>query len=133
MFIRRLLPMLLAAVVLVGCASEMKRGSARTLYTIAGTLEVGRGDIGKDIQLTRDQQLLFKMDQTSAPSGKWEMVDYDNRTLLLLSETPRLESGFWGVLLQARALGQGAVRLRFTPDDESIAPREVTFEIQIRH
>lgn len=37
-----------------GCAEQMSRGSARSLYTIAGVLEVFRQDLGKDAQMRID-------------------------------------------------------------------------------
>jgi len=110
----------------------MGRGSERALYTIAGVLEVHQGDIGKDIQMTLDQKLLFKFELNPDQPGKWEWVDYERRTLLLLSETPRMEAGFWGVLLQARAFGSGKVVLRFTPGEDGKPAEEVCFSILIR-
>ncbi len=110
----------------------MGRGSARALYTIANVLEVRQGDIGKDIQMVLDQKLLFKFENNEKEPGQWELVDYEKRTLLLLSETPRMESGFWGVLLQARALGSGKVVLRFTPGEDGKQAEEVPFSILIR-
>jgi len=117
---------------LAGCAAEMKRGSERTLYSILDVLEVYREDIGKDIQITLNQKLLFKFTDDPERAGSWELVDYDRRTLLLLSETPRVGPESWGLLLQARAMGMGEVNLRFTPDEEGAAPRMIRFNIAIR-
>ena len=115
------------------CLSGMKRGSDKSLYTIAGILEVKREDAGKSIQLALDQKLFFKMDKTVEPAGEWELVSYEHPPLLLLSETPRVESGYWGLLLQARAFGNAEVKLRFTPHDENQPPKDVTFSISIHH
>ncbi|MDD2707291.1 MAG: hypothetical protein PHV34_04720 [Verrucomicrobiae bacterium] len=119
-----------------GCAREMSRGSAALLYSIADPLEVRRSDIGKNIQLKLDQKVLFCMakgdEDAGVERGRWELADFDKRTLLLLSEYPRVEAGCWGLLLQARSLGSGEVVLKFIPDDESKTPKEVKFEISIR-
>ena len=117
---------------IVGCISEMSRGSSRTLYTIAGVLEVRHDDLGKDIQLRLDQKLFFNLQNDPETPGQWTLVDYEGRTLLLLSETPRTAPGFWGLLLQARGLGSAYVTLRFTPTDEGKPPQEINFEIAIR-
>ena len=84
------IPVLLVTFLLVSCASEMKRGSDATLYSIADPLEINREDIGKDIQLKLDQKLFFNMDNNSPISGRWELVDYERRTLLLLSNSPKV-------------------------------------------
>jgi hypothetical protein len=117
---------------LIGCAGEMKKGSDQRMYTIATVLEVNRKDIGKDIQLTLNQKLMFNMENDPARLGTWEMVEYDPRILLLLSDTPRTAPGVWGVLLEARALGAGDVKLRFTPSDEKEPPENVLFQISVR-
>ncbi len=117
---------------LMGCASEMSRGSSRALYTVAGVLEVHRDDIGKEIQLHLDQKLFFNLENDPEAPGQWALVDYEKQALLLLSETPRTAPGFWGLLLQARGLGSGYVTLRFTPADEGKPPQEVNFEVSIR-
>ena len=122
-----------AALVFCSCTSGIKRGSDKALYTIAATLEVKREDIGKSIQLKRDQQLFFKLDQKGEEPGAWELLSYDHPPLFLLSETPRVEAGYWGLLLQARSSGAAAVKLRFTPADESHPAQEITFDISIRH
>ncbi len=122
---------LLALVLLAGCASQMSRGSSKSLYTVSEVLDVHREDIGKSVQLKLDQKIFFKMDPNPDKPGQWSLVDYSNRVLLLLSETPRVESGNWGLLLQARAMGSGEVTLRFTPFDENAQPETATFEISI--
>jgi hypothetical protein len=121
----------LICLVWMGCASEMKRGSNRSLYTIADTLEVHASDIGKSIQLNRDQKLLFDFEKDDSQPGVWELVDYDRRKLLLLSDTPRMPSGHYGFLLQARVMGSGEVNLRFSPLEETQPSRDVTFEFSI--
>ena len=123
---------LTALLLFSGCAAEMGRGSARTLYTIADPLEVHCNDIGKNIQLRLDQKLLFTLEKDEENPGRWELVDYDKRTMLLLSETPRVAVGFQGFLLQARVMGSGEVTLRFIPAGEDKPPRDVKFEISIR-
>lgn len=123
--------LILAALSLLGCASEMSRGSSKALYTIADTLEVHRNDIGKEIQLHRDQKLFFNFSKNPDEPGSWKLVDYSKRTLLLLSETPRVSPGDWGLLLQARALGSGEVELLFTPDDEALPSCNIKFETSI--
>lgn len=117
---------------LIGCASEIKRGSDKNLYTIVNTLEVRREDIGKDIQLKLDQNLFFKIDQDKTLVGQWELVDYERRILLLLSDSPKTPSGSWGLLFQARSFGTGEVVLRFIPEDKNQPPKKVTFEILVR-
>lgn len=117
---------------LAGCASGMSRGSAQSLYSIADPLEVHRGDIGKSIRLRLDQKLLFLMDYDGEHPGRWELVDYANRTLLLLSDNPRVAPGYRGFLLQGRAMGGAQVVLRFTPDEENAKPTDVKFDISIR-
>ena len=115
-----------------GCASEMGRGSTRALYTVADPLEVRRDDLGKDIQLRLDQKLLFNFETGGEHPGHWELLEYNNRILLLLSDTPRVATGFQGFLLQARAMGSGEVSLRFTPSDEGQQPQDVKFSISVR-
>ena len=122
----------LFCLLLASCASEMKRGSDKSIYTIADTMEVFRSDIGKNIQLRLDQKLFFKMENDPDQPGKWELIEHDRRTLLLLSTSPRTAPGVWGILLQARALGSGSVKLRFTPADETKTPQEILFETEIR-
>ncbi|MBI4028384.1 MAG: hypothetical protein HY360_25590 [Verrucomicrobia bacterium] len=116
----------------VGCASEMKRGSDKLLYTIADTLDVRREDLGKDIQLQLGQNLLFKIAADPDEPGRWELVHHDSRTLLLLSETPRVGENTWGLLLRANAIGAGAVVLRFIPNREGADVRAVKFETFVR-
>ncbi len=116
----------------MGCASEIKRGSDKNLYTIADTLEVRREDIGKDIQLKLDQNLFFKIDQDKTLVGQWELVDYERRILLLLSDSPKTPSGSWGLLFQARSFGTGEVVLRFIPEGKNQPSEKVTFEILVR-
>lgn len=121
----------LMCLVWVGCASEMKRGSSRSLYTIADTLEVHSSDVGKSIQLKLDQKLLFDFEKDDSQAGVWEMVDYDRRKLLLLSDTPRMASGHYGFLFQGRVMGSGEVVFRFSPLDEAQPARDVAFEFSI--
>lgn len=109
----------------------MKRGSDKSLYSIAGVLEARREDVGKSIQLALDQKLLFKLETKGEEPGSWELVSYEHPPLLLLSDTPKMEAGYWGLLLQARAIGSASVKLRFTPADESQPPKDVTFAITI--
>jgi len=123
---------LVVLLLFAGCASEMGRGSTRALYTIADPLEVRRDDLGKDIQLRLDQKLLFNFETGGEHPGHWKLLDYNNRILLLLSDTPRVAPGFQGFLLQARALGGGEVSLRFTPSDEGRQPQDVKFSISVR-
>lgn len=127
----RLLPILLSALIF-GCASEMGRGSGKSLYSVADVLEVHPEDAGKSIQLTLNQKLFFNFEVNPEETGQWSLENYDRRVLLLLSDTPRVASGGWGVLLQARALGYGDVTLKFTPEDEGKPPRTVVFDISIR-
>ena len=125
--------LLLALLLFAGCAGgEMSRGSARSLYTIADVMEVHREDIGKSIQLKLNQKLFFHLENDPASPGEWTMVDYDQRTLLLLSDSPRVRPGFWGLLLEGRAIGSGEVNLRFTPSGEGKNPQEVKFEFSVR-
>ena len=119
-------------IVFSGCASEMGRGSGHSLYTFSDPLEVQSEDEGKDLQLRLDQKLLFKLKNGGESSGQWELVDYDKRTLLLLSDSPRVGTGFQGFLLQARALGHGNVSLHFDPTDENNSSRDLRFEVSIR-
>ncbi len=114
-----------------GCASGLGRGSAETLYSYADILEVHRSDAGKSIQLKLDQKLFFKLDKDPDVPGQWSLVEYDNRTLLMLNENAPTASGYWGVLLQARALGRAFVKLRFTPADEMQEPQNVEYDISI--
>lgn len=122
---------LLVGAFFMGCASEMGRGSATKLYTIADTLEVRREDIGKDIQLKLDQNLFFNLQKDEPSAGQWELVDYERRILLLLSDSPRTASGYWRVLFQGRSFGEGEVVLRFTPDDKNQTTKDVTFEVLV--
>jgi hypothetical protein len=117
---------------LAGCASEMGRGSSQSVYSIASVLTVFRDDIGKDVQLKLDQNLLFDFDKDPVRSGEWSLDEYDPRTLTLLSETPQLPDGDWGVLLRGKAIGSGWVKFKFTPYDEEKPPEEVKFYITIK-
>ena len=117
---------------LAGCASEMKRGSEETLYTIASTLEVNRNDIGKDIQLKLNQYLFFHFEIDPNERGQWKLVNHDPKTLLLLNENPRTAPGHWGSLFQARGIGSGEVQLRFVPVDKTQESKEVVFEFSVR-
>jgi hypothetical protein len=128
----KILGIILAVYLLTGCASEMKRGSDKELYTIATVLEVHRDDIGKRIQLTLNQNLLFDFEPDTSRAGDWELIDYDRKTLLLLSETPRLPSNHWGVLLQARGIGSGEIRFRFTPHEDPHNMQQHIFEVSTR-
>ena len=123
---------LLFTLFVTGCASQIGKGSSKTLYSIAGVLEVNRQDLGKDIQLNLDQKLFFNMDTTQEMPGQWSLAEYDNRILLLLSDTPRVESEHWGVLLQGRFLGSGEVVLQFTPTDENLKPQTFHFSVSVR-
>lgn len=114
-----------------GCAQQMGRGSPRSLYTIAGVLEVFRQDLGKDAQMRLDQQLLFRLEKDPALDGHWSLVECSPGVLLVLSETPRVPPGEWGLLLQARALGRGEVKLRYTPAEEEQPPRDYLFEVSV--
>ncbi len=114
-----------------GCAEQMSRGSARSLYTIAGVLEVFRQDLGKDAQMRIDQQLLFRLEKDPKLDGHWSLVEYSPGVLIVLSESPRVQPGEWGLLLQARALGRGEVKLRYTPSEAEQEPRDYTLEISI--
>jgi hypothetical protein len=116
---------------ITGCVSEMSKGSAKNLYTIADILQVNRADLGKDIQLKLDQKLFFNFEPDPEHLGDWELVQYDNRHLLMLNDHPYVESGNWGLLLQARALGFSEVELRFTPVDENEKPQNYIFSISI--
>jgi hypothetical protein len=127
-----LFPVVLALALATGCAQQMSRGSAVSLYSVSDPLEVHRQDIGKSIQLRLDQKLFFNMETDGENPGQWELVDYEKRTLLLLSDTPRTMPGYRGFLLQARALGSGKVILRFTPLGEDAKPSEARFDISIR-
>ena len=110
----------------------MGRGSEKKMYTIADTMEVNRKDFGKSIQLRLDQKLFLNLENDPDKPGQWELVDDDRRILLLLSDSPRTASGFWGVLLQARYLGSGSLKLRFTPTNENEKPEDFEFEILVR-
>ena len=114
-----------------GCAEQMGRGSARSLYTIAGVLEVFRQDLGKDAQMRLDQQLLFRLEKDPKLDGHWSLVEYSPGVLIVLSESPRVQPGEWGLLLQARALGRGEVKLRYTPSETEQEPRDYALEISI--
>jgi hypothetical protein len=127
-----LMSSVMVCLIFSGCTSGMSRGSERSLYTIAGVLEVHREDIGKDIQLVLDQKLLFSLEADPEAPGQWQLEDYDRRTMLLLSDTPRVPSDHWGVLLQARAMGSGYVKLRFVPDDTTQSSRDIRFNVSIR-
>lgn len=121
----------LGVALMVGCAQQMSRGSQRSLYTIAGTLEVFRQDLGKDAQMRLDQQLLFRLEKNPELDGHWALVEHTPGVLIVLSETPRVQTGEWGLLLQARALGRGEVKLRYLPSEEGQAPRDYTLEISV--
>lgn len=114
-----------------GCASEMSRGSSKSLYSIADTLVVNETDLGKTIQLRLDQKLMLNFQMNPDDPGDWDVDDYTNRNLLLLSDTPRVESGNWGRLFQARALGFGSIDLKFTPLDETKPVRTYQFSVTI--
>ncbi len=121
----------LATLYFSGCASEMGRGSTKALYTITETLEVRYEDIGKEIQLRLDQKLFFHFSKNPEEPGTWKLIDYSRRPLLLLSETPRVSSGAWGLLFQARAMGSGEIELVFEPDSDAFPSRTIKFEISI--
>jgi hypothetical protein len=116
---------------IAGCASQMGKGSEKSLYTVSETLEVNRSDLGKSIQLKLDQKLFFNFDSNPEEPGYWELVQYNNRNLIILSETPRVAEGHWGVLMQARGLGFTDVELKFIPLDESHPSQNHNFSISI--
>jgi hypothetical protein len=120
-----------SGLLLSGCANQIPKGSSKTLYTIAETLEITQADLSKDVQLRLDQKLLFNLEPNPEELGTWMLVDYDNRHLLLLNDTPRVASGNWGLLLQARALGSAEVQIRFVPLTENSTPKNYTFPISI--
>lgn len=121
------------AIAFTGCAEQMGRGSSRAIYTISGTMEVFRQDLAleKSAQLRIDQQLLFRLEKDPAMDGKWEFVELTGNVLLLLSDSPRVASGEWGLLLQARSLGRGEVKLRYVPSAEGEKPREYSLEVSV--
>ncbi len=112
----------------------MGRGSSRALYTVAGVMEVYRQDLvqGKSAQLWLDQQMLFRLEKDPEVDGRWEFVGCTPGVLLVLSESPRVSSGEWGLLLQARAFGQGNVQIRYLPSAEQEKPRDYTIEVSVR-
>ena len=96
-------------------------------------MDVYRQDLdqGKSAQMRIGQQLLFRLDKDPSRDGRWEFVDCTPGILLAQSETPRVDVGQWGLLLQARALGRGEVRIRYLPSEEGEKPREYTLEVQV--
>ncbi len=123
---------LVGALVLSGCTGTMPKGSERSLYTVADVLEVHRADLAKSIQLRLNQKILFDLDQDPDQPGEWGLVDYDNRVMILLSDSPRLPPGDWGVLLEGRALGYGQVTVKFIPTDDSLEPKTYTMDVSIK-
>lgn len=125
---KRLFPVFLMACLFSGCASDMGRGSSKSLYTVTEVIEVHREDIGKTIQARLDQKIFFNFTPYPDRLGQWAVKEYTNRTLLMLSDTPRVPVANWGALLQARALGSAEVTLTFTPYSET-APERATGEM----
>lgn len=112
----------------------MGRGSSQVLYTVANVMEVYRQDLvlGKSAQMWMDQQMLFRLENDPDDDGRWEFVGCTPGVFLVLSESPRVASGEWGLLLQARALGRGEIHVRYRPFAEGRAPREYTMEVSVR-
>ena len=121
------------ALALAGCAEQMGRGSARSIYTVADVMDVYRQDLeqGKSAQMRLMQQMLLRLEKDPSAEGRWEFVGCTPGILLLQSETPRLAPEQWGVLLQARGYGRGELRVRYVPSASDEKPREYTLEVQV--
>ena len=113
-------------VTMVGCTmgQGMSRGSDTTLLSIAGEIRFGNADLGKSIQLRRNQKLLISLKSDPEVYGKWTISGASPQQLMLRSRSVRGESALNEVwYYEAIAYGNCTITLTYTPYDETIPPR----------
>mgnify|MGYP001613164764 FL=1 len=102
----------------------MSRGSDTTLLSIAGEIRFGNADLGKSIQLRRNQKLLISLKSDPEVYGKWTISGASPQQLMLRSRSVRGESALNEVwYYEAIGMGYTNITLTYTPYDETIPPR----------
>lgn len=119
-----LLPVLL--LICAGCTAGqgMSRGSDTTLLSIAGEIRFNNTDLGKTVQLRRNQKLLISLKTDPTVYGKWTISGVNRQSLMLRTKSVRGESALNEVwYYEAIAPGYCTLTLTYTPYDETVPPR----------
>lgn len=102
----------------------MSRGSDTTLLSIAGEIRFTNADLGKSIQLRRNQKLLISLKTDPTVYGKWTLAGANRQMLMLRTKGVRGESALNEVwYFEAIAPGYCTMTLTYTPYDDTIPPR----------
>jgi predicted secreted protein len=121
------LPILaLTAAAITGCTAGqgMSRGSDTTLLSIAGEIRFTNTDLGKTVQLRRNQKLLISLKTDPTVYGKWTISGINRQSLMLRTKSVRGESALNEVwYYEAIAPGYCTVTLTYTPYDDTIPPK----------
>ena len=128
---------LLAAIAVIsgsGCTmgQGMSRGSKETLLSIAGEIRFTNADLGKSIQLRRNQKLLISLKTDPEVYGKWTISGVNRQILMLRTKGVRGESALNEVWdCEAIGIGYCMVTLTYTPYDDTIPPRVYTQSVSV--
>jgi predicted secreted protein len=120
---------LLAVVVLIGGAgctmgSGVSRGSDTTLLSIAGEIRFTNKDLGKNVNLRRNQKLIISLKSDPEVYGKWTISGPSPQQLMLRSRGVRGESALNEVwYFEAIGMGYTNITFSYTPYDDTIPPR----------
>lgn len=120
---------LLLGILILECAGctmgqGMSRGSNTTLLSIAGEIRFTNADLGKSIQLRRNQKLLISLKSDPEIYGKWTISGPSPQQLMLKSRSIRGESALnelW--YFEAIGMGYTSITLTYTPYDETVPPQ----------
>ena len=109
-----------------GCTvgQGMSRGSDKTLLSVAGEIRFTNADLGKSIQLRRNQKLLISLKSDPEVYGKWTISGVNRQYLMLRSRFVRGESALNEVWYY-EGIGPGycTLTLTYKPYDDTLPPR----------
>jgi predicted secreted protein len=119
-----------------GCTvgQGMSRGSATTLLSVADEIRFTNADLGKSINLRRNQTLLVVLKSDSSEYGRWTVKCSNSQILALLTTAVRGENRIddhW--LFTARGYGNCSLKMVYTPYDDTVPPREHTSYVWVRN
>jgi predicted secreted protein len=115
-----------AMIIMTGCTmgSGVSRGSDTTLQSVAGEIRFTNRDLGKSINLRRNQKLLISLKSDPEVYGKWRLTGANPQQLMLRSRGVRGESALNEVwYYEAIAPGYTTITLTYTPYDDTLPPR----------
>ena len=126
---RRLLLLIAAAIIVTsgaGCTmgSGVSRGSDTTLFSVAGEIRFSNKDLGKNVNLRRNQKLIISLKSDPEVYGKWTISGPSPQQLMLRSRSVRGESALNEVwYFEAIGMGYTTITLTYTPYDETMPAR----------